>query len=364
MFRAPPLPRTLEAALRDLGADRPSVRAEAVRDLGAYAEDARERVIGALQKALRDTAPEVRARAATTLADIEGREALAELSIAVEDDDALVRQMAIAALGEIGDARATERLRRALADARPEVRFQAVMAFPRVSASREAATDALLAATRDEDGLVCHIALRMAEELAHAEGGSGEVDARFLDRARALVKHASPEVRVASAILLARAGDDGAASGPKPPRADARVKGGDGLDKVLDEIFAGVATKAIHTSDREDEAAAIELCGERGISPARAGLERRAFGGLLGFRKDPLAWHARVALARMGHERACREILREIGARDRDVCTLAVAAAGRARLVAAREQIQALRGADRADPHALDEALAALDEAS
>jgi hypothetical protein len=62
----------------------------------------------------------------------------------------------------------------------------------------------------------------------------------------------------------------------------------------------------------------------------------------------------------MGHERACREILRELGDRDRDVCTLAVAAAGRARLSAARERILALRGSGRADPHAVDEALAAL----
>jgi hypothetical protein len=70
-----------------------------------------------------------------------------------------------------------------------------------------------------------------------------------------------------------------------------------------------------------------------------------------------------VALARMGHERAQREILRELSARDRDLRTLAVAAAGRARLVAAREPIAAMKGdARRADPDAVDEALAALAE--
>ena len=52
MFRAPPLPRTLEAALRDLGAERPDVRLDAVRDLVPHAEAAREAVIRALQKAL------------------------------------------------------------------------------------------------------------------------------------------------------------------------------------------------------------------------------------------------------------------------------------------------------------------------
>jgi hypothetical protein len=124
-----------------------------------------------------------------------------------------------------------------------------------------------------------------------------------------------------------------------------------------------VARGATKTRDREDEAAAIELAGRLKLEGAKPGLEKRAFGGLLGFRRDPFAWHARVALARMGHERAQREILRELSASDRDLRTLAVAAAGRARLVAAREPIAAMKGdARRADPEAVDEALAALAE--
>ena len=350
MFRAPPLPRTLEAAFRDLGAEKPADRAASLRDLVAYAGDdggsapqppgVRDRVIRALQKALRDdAASSVRAVAATALADAAAREALPDLLLAVEDDDPLVRQMAIAALGELGDPRATERLRRALADERAEVRFQAVMAFPRVSASAEASLEALLHATHDDDAFVCHIALRMTEEVR----AGGPLDARVEARARALLDHASIEVRVASAVLLA----------PQKPQPDPRPA------RILVEVARG----ELRTRDREDEAAAVELCGELGLTAAQPGLERRAFGGLLGLRKDPLAWHARVALASLGHERACRDILRELGARDRDVCTLAVAAAGRARLAAAREPILALRGAEgRADPHAVDEALAALAE--
>jgi HEAT repeats len=338
MFGAPLLPRTLEAALRDLGAAKPAVRAASARDLAkhGHVEGAREPVIRGLQRALRDEAAEVRAVAATALADLGGAEALAELLVAVEDDDMLVRQMAITALGEIGDPRATERLRRALRDDRAEVRFQAVMAFPRVCASRDDAHEALLAATRDEDPLVCHIALRMAEEL----GEAGGVDGRMCERARALLGHASAEVRVASAVLLGRAGD-----------------GADGVAAILQQVALG----EIRTRDREDVAAAIELAGELDLKGARPGLERRAFGGLLGLRRDPFAWNARVALARMGHERACREILGELGAGDRDIRTLAVAAAGRAQLVAARERIAAMRGREAlADPHAVDEALAAL----
>jgi HEAT repeat protein len=332
----PSLPRTLAAALRDLGSSKPTVRAEAVRDLGRHEADARDDVIRGLTRALRDEAAPVRAAAATALADVHGVEALAELQVAVEDDDALVCQMAVSALGEIGDPRATERLRRALESSRAEVRFQAVIAYPRVCASREAALEALIHATHDEDPLVGHIALRMGEELID---GAGAVDPRLLARARALVGQGAPEVRVASAVMLAPLGD-----------AAARA------------VLVAVARGELKSSDGEDEAAAIELTGQLGLGDARPGLEKRAFGGLFGFRRDPLAWHARVALARMGHERAAAEILRELSSADRDQRTLAVAAAGRARLASARERIAAMRGdARRADPNAVDEALAVLE---
>jgi HEAT repeat protein len=334
MFSAPLLPRTLEAALRDLAATKPGVRADAARDLARHADDARDQVIRGLSQALRDEVGQVRAAAATALADTHAVEALPALLLAVDDDDALVRQMAICALGEIGDPRATERLRRALKDPRAEVRFQAVIAFPRVTASPDAAVEALLEATRDEDPLVCHVALRMAEEVRE-----GEVDPRFVQRARALVTQPSGEVRVASALLLARE--------PGDARAEA--------------VLVGLARGEIKTRDREDEAAAIELCGALGLEAARPGLEKRAFGGILGLGKDPFGWHARVALARMGHARACKEILAELGSADRDLRTLAVAAAGRARLQAARDRIAAMRGdAGRADPDAVAEALATL----
>ncbi|MFT3766359.1 MAG: HEAT repeat domain-containing protein [Minicystis sp.] len=341
MFRAPLLPRTLDAALRDLGAARPNVRAEAARDLARHEADARDRVIAGLQKALGDESAQVRAAAATALADIGGVEAVAELIAAVDDKDALAAQMAVRALGEIGevgDPRVGDRLRRALSDARAEVRFQAVIAYPRVAAAGEDAVTAIVQATRDADPLVCHIALRMAEELAHDGGDPADIDERVMMRARALVGHASPDVRVASAILLA-------------PRGD----------KAARDVIVSVARGETKTRDREDEAAAVELAGRLQIRGAIPGLERRAFGGLLGLMRDPFAWHARVALARMGHERAEREILRELSAGDRDLRTLAVAAAGRARLLAARERIAAMKGDERrADPDAVDEALAAL----
>lgn len=345
MFRASELPRTLPAALRDIGSSKVAVRASAARDLVPHVETARQEVLRALERALSDEAPTVRSAAALALADVGGREALPKLLVAMEDEDAHVRQMAITALGEIGDARATERLRRALVDERAEVRFQAVIAFGRVCKDHASIVEALVARTRDADPLVCHIALRVAEELggpgASHEDGEHEravVDPAILERARSLLGHASPLVRVAAAIVLARAGD----------RAGTKV-------------LVAVADRSLRTEDVEDEAAVIELCGVLGIEASRAGLERRAFGGALLLGRDRFAWHARVALARMGHERAIREIVAELGSWDRGKRTLAVAAVGRARIHSAEPIVAAMRGDPaRAEQDAVNDALEAL----
>ncbi|MGK4001236.1 HEAT repeat domain-containing protein [Sorangium sp. So ce1036] len=340
MFGLAPAKRTFEAALRDVASLKPAVRAEAVGDLVPYAATAREQVLRALENALRsDAHASVRAAAAIALADTKAVEALPALLLAVEDADAHVRQMAITALGEIGDARATGRLRRALSDERPEVRFQAVIAFPRVCTEKADAIDAILRATHDDDPLVCHIALRMFEELGEA---LGELPASGMERARALLGHASPLVQAAAAVVLARFDDP--AGHP---------------------VLVAIAERRLRDVDHEDEAAAIELCGELGLSEATSALERRAFGLKLGLGRDPLRWHARVALARMGHARAVREILGDLGAWDRHRRTLAVAAAGRARLAAALGPIAAMRGDERrADQGAVEEALAALGAAT
>lgn len=339
MFQAPSLPRTLAASLRDIASKQPTVRESAVRDLVKHADDAREDVVRALERALReDEAPAVRSAAALGLADVGGSEALSALLVAMEDADVHVRQMAITALGEIGDSRATERLRRALSDPRAEVRFQAVIAFPRVCKDRAAVTEALLARMQDADPLVCHIALRVAEEVA--ERNDGEIEPAVLDRAKDLLKHESPRVRVGAAIALARAGS-----------------------RLGSKVLAALASGTIKTDEPEDEATVIELVGEMQLEAARVGLEKRAFGGIFG--RDRHAWHARVALARMGHERAIREIVQELDAWDRSKRTLAVAAIGRARIHTAEPKLRAmLAELSRVDRQVIEDALAALADTS
>ncbi len=336
MFAAPSLPRNLSACLRDLKDGSAAVRASAVRDLGRHTTgDDRAAAIAAIAGALNDAEAKVRAAAATSLADAEATEAVGALEGAADDRDALVRQMAVAALGEIGDARAVSRLEKALGDPRAEVRFQAVIAFPRL-AEADAALAAIEAATRDADPLVAHIALRMGEELGEK---AGEVDARIVRRARALLGHEVALVRVAAAVLLARAGESGG-----------------------EDVLVAAATGALPTREGADEAAAIELCGELGLDAAQKGLEKRAFGGLIGLFRDRFQWHARVALARMGHERARREIEGDLDAWDPQRRTLAVAAVGRARMTGARETLLAMQRDHRANAHALEEALRALAE--
>ena len=70
----------------------------------------------------------------------------------------------------------------------------------------------------------------------------------------------------------------------------------------------------------EDEIIVVELCGELQLTKATPGLERRAF-GLFGGR-TPVSWHARVALAELGHQRAKLAILRGLSAWSRDARTL------------------------------------------
>ena len=335
MFSAPPLPRTLQAALRDLESSSNATRVGAVRDLALHAQVDRLGVIRAIERTLRDEHASVRAAAAIALADLRGAGALASLLVAVDDDDPLVQQMAISALGEIGDARATQRLRRALRDDLPEVRFQATIAFPRVCVSPHDAAEAIEHATRDPDEFVRHIAFRMAEEFVDERG---HVEPLFLHCAREALVSSSDRVRLVAAILLARSGDSAG-------------------DAIVEK--AGCA--ALRDVDAEDEATAIELCGERGLRGAERGLERRAFGTRWFGRSDRFAWQATVALAQMGHKRATRQILVGLGSWSRERRTLAVVAAGRAKLAQAKE-ILSSRGVhvNFADPEAVKAALEAL----
>jgi HEAT repeat protein len=325
MFTPSALPRTLEASFRDLTSTRDTTRASAIGDLVRHArEDAsvRDRAIPLLELALTGREPQpadpssaVRSAAALALADLKAHEALASLLVAVEDDDAYVRQMALTALGEIGDPRARPRLERALKDRRPEVRYQAVIAFARAAGADAAVAGCLADALDDADPEIRYIAMRLAEE--HEAGGElPRLAATLLDGDPA----DDPALAVAAALYLAR-------------RGDAR-----GHRAVVDVVAGSLRTPVL-----EDERACVEVAGELGLREAVGHLEKRVWGGS-GARRalrrlfgggdaGRCVWHARVALATMGHDLARSEILRDLSSWRRETREAAAVAAARSGLV-------------------------------
>ncbi|MGA2448741.1 MAG: HEAT repeat domain-containing protein [Polyangiaceae bacterium] len=342
MFPPSPLPRTLEASFRDLGSTRWATRVSSVRDVVRHAlrnDGARTRALPLLERLVReDLSSSVRSEAALALADLHASDALPTLLLAVEDDDELVRQMAITALGEIGDPRASARLGRALGDPRPEVRYQAVIAFTRVARDHGDVRDALARAMSDADPAIRYIALRVAEErlleadanpmpAQSADAPPNELpglaraalgDPRLVARAREIAGSQDAAAAVAAGLYLSRLGHP------------------DGFATVV-----SVVRGARRTPEVEDERACVERAGELLLREAIPDLERRAWGArpwvrtLLSFGRGDAAggaWLARTALARMGHPRACAEILHDLDSRSRGKRTAALIAAGQAKL--------------------------------
>ncbi len=349
MFSPSPLPRNLEAGFRDLASQKASTRVSAIRDVVLHAQrsDAtRARAIASLENTLKtDEVAGVRSEAAIALADLSAHEALSSLLVAVEDDDAHVRQMALAALGEIGDPRATQRLERALHDERPEVRYQAVIAFARVAKDDpRAVAAAVVPALDDPDPAIRYIAMRVAEE--HQLDGEPLRDDKLAARAEELVASSDEAVAVVAGLYLAR------------------LESARGRQVVLD-----VVAEKMHTPEVEDEQACVELSGELGMREAIPALEKRAWGARRVVRtlvswgagdRASCAWHARIALARLGHERARAEILADLRSWRREVREAAVVAAGRAHLREAQGTLRELNAGGTVDAALVREALVRL----
>ncbi|HXK18136.1 MAG TPA: HEAT repeat domain-containing protein [Polyangiaceae bacterium] len=335
-----PLPRTLEAALRDVEHARADVRLATLPDLKRHARGGRDEALRALVARLKaDPEPQVRAAAALSLADIDARAELEVLVAATADLDPGVRQMALLGVGELAEAEHAESraaATRGLVDPVAAVRYQAVVALARLQG--ESALEALLVGTRDADAEVRHVAFRVAEEVFGARAPE-QVPLPLLQRARGALRDDSRGVQVAAAILLAVLGEAAA------------------CERLVEFVNARRSIEHV-----EDEIIVVELCGQLGLKQATPGLERRAFGVFGG--RTPVSWHARVALAELGHQRAKSAILRGLSAWSRDARTLAVAAAGRARLQEAREILERMADApERAEPDAVIDALASINGA-
>jgi HEAT repeat protein len=294
-------------------------------------------VLSALERALAsDAMPGLRAEAAMALADAEAVESVGALASALGDAEPRVRQMAMLAFGELatpGDAGHVERARALLGASDAPVRFQALIAYVRLCP--EGAERAFVPALADDDEEVRAMALRLMDTRYAEEAAP----AHLLGRARALLGDAASVVRAVAALFLAPRGDDAA-----------------------EDVLVGIIDGRVPTANGADLVAAIEIAASERLESARDGLRFRAFGAF-GPRSNPTAWHALVALATLGDERARAAILRGLSGWTRHARTMSAFAAGRAGLVEARARIDSLRGRpSRADQDVVNEALAALDE--
>jgi HEAT repeat protein len=335
MFELGLLPRSLAAALRDLGNPKPDVRLSALGDLKRYARAGEQPAASALLDALKDADEGVRAAAALALADANVGFAVTRLlELAEADVSSRVRQMALLGLGELGSqdhVAVLDALEAALSAEAAAERFQALLALHQLDPER--AERGVVEGTVDPDAEVRRLSFRIAE----AHWSERTLPELVSARAKAALTEANGRVRAAAALLLAHFGD---ASG----------------EAALLELLAGKVPDA----GPDDEQAAIEAAAELGIRAAIPSLERRAFAW---FARDSQAYHARIALARLGDARARAMILRGLEAWTFGARTLSVAAVGKARLVEARRRLETfLSRPDRADPSTVREALAELDQ--
>jgi HEAT repeat protein len=155
MLGLPQLPRTLAAAERDSLHPRVHVRVSALADLVRLTRGVeRTAAIRAIARVLTDDpSAELRADAATALADAEAFEAREALLAVLSDPHLRVRQMAVLALGEIaaaGDKVVIEALEPLLQASEPALRFQALIGLYRLNPA--AAAELLTRSAVDEDG--------------------------------------------------------------------------------------------------------------------------------------------------------------------------------------------------------------------
>jgi HEAT repeat protein len=343
MYVWSPLPRSASATLRDASHAKARVRLSAIPDLVRWAQtDEGETAVQRLKELVeRDQDVEVRASAALALADAEAMSGLPVLLEAVASGLPRLRQMALVAIGELaepGDPDALGAVRIALASEAPALRFQGLVAAGRLMPQAELAIwlEEFLA---DSEARLRYIACRVIEERFFADAAVTETARLALQQKLATrLTDPDPDVVVAAAVSLA-------------PRGSTAARG----------VLIDALNRRRSFAQVEDEQAAIELCAELGLDAARPGLRARAFGRSWAG-SSPLGFQARVALARMGDERARHHILRGLSSWSRNIRAQCVAAAGLARLEAARPRLlEMCRDERAADSRSVSEALLALD---
>ena len=313
MFTPSPLRRNLGAALRDLSATKPDVRASAARDLGIAGLDDCETAAAAVEPLLRDSDSQVRGEAALTLGTLGAVQYVDAIGVLLDDGDIAVRQYAVMALGEISGEAALTLLERAFAGAHADVRYQALMAIAAVDPRR--GFDASITALEDPDiWIASEAALQLGERGAqHAETPVWFTEAhraRGREALRARLGTESARVSLCAAMALARLGDER------------------GRDQLVRFVRGELMIEA--SDDASDlRLQAIELLGELGGADARACLESVAWRMFPSVQREV----ARAALARLGDERAAGAIVAQLRSMsgERRLAAVQLARAGQVR---------------------------------
>ncbi len=332
MFQPRALPRSLSAALRDAADAKADVRRSAVAELGRFRAEAKAGlVLDQLVRSLStDKDHRVRSQAAVALADLGEKRAEAALLRAAQDEHPRVRQMVLLALGELGSGSddALRLFRAACRDGLPGLRFQGLIAL--ANSSRGEAKRELERALVDEDAEVRYIAVRLIEE--HFESSQRSADmSKAVER---LLTDSEPSVRLAAALVAAR--------------EDVRE---------AYRVIAAMLNANSEIRDPEDEAAAIALAGDAGLSEAIPGLRRRLGGWLV---RKPFDWHARVALGQLGDQDVLRRLFQDLASRNAQVRAMALAAVARGRLRQAKPFLEAMTPRDDEERESVTRALDAL----
>lgn len=232
MFGPRALPRTFDAALRDLGSAKPDVRRSAAEDLAAAGQSDPSRAADALAPLLRDRDPRVRRAAVVTLGALDARDHVDALAACFDDDDSETRQHAVMSLGEVAGDAARATLRGALSHAQPDVRFQALLALARV-APDEAAPVALKN-LRDDDPWIASAGAQVLGTLGEADGA---LRCTLREPLIAALDTARPRVAVCAALALEALGEpDGFGVLRAFVRREVRVPDDDEVDLLVEAI--------------------------------------------------------------------------------------------------------------------------------
>jgi HEAT repeat protein len=284
----PQLAPNFEAALRDVGAQRPEARMAAAERLGHASDDERERALEGLLDLTGDGHPDVRATALTALGMLGDARGLEQVLAHLDDAVPAVREYAALAAAQIGGEQALEALRQALRHDTPQVRFQAVAAVAEL-APEQAARDVLpLFADPDAEVRGNAVAALASLEQPHLSGHLAGMleDSAFAVRLEAALglaaidDHRGERVLVEALVLRMRVHEVALALGLSNSRsareplarlaqsflapADVRAAASAALLRLGDERGAAGLRRVLRAFRSGARSYAVELAGQAG----------------------------------------------------------------------------------------------------